>query len=104
VHGKDLSTNSLFCFLCDVCCLTDDAFLQEPLRGALTSNLRTMLQSLNSNNDCNEQIVQILITDHLDLGCALIESVATRKVLNLAFFFWYMKLLVGFRRVMFHIS
>ncbi|KAJ4795845.1 transcription regulator [Rhynchospora pubera] len=56
---------------------------KEPLRNALTSNLRTMLQALNSNNDNNEQIVQILITDHLDLGCALIESVATRKAVEI---------------------
>jgi Domain of unknown function (DUF3819) len=87
VHESiSLQKTLVYFVFCDVCFLTDDAFFQEPLRGALTSNLRTMLQSLNSNNDSNEQIVQILITDHLDLGCALIESVATRKVLNLAIF------------------
>lgn len=53
---------------------------QEPLRVALSSHLRSLIQNLNNNSETTEQIVHILINDNLDLGCALIETVATRKV------------------------
>ncbi|XP_078152405.1 uncharacterized protein LOC144547593 [Carex rostrata] len=56
---------------------------KKPLGEALTSNLRTMLQELDSNNDNNEKIIEILITDHLDLGCALIESMAKCKAVEI---------------------
>jgi CCR4-NOT transcription complex subunit 1 len=54
--------------------------LQEPLRVALLSHLRSLVQSLISNSETTEQIIHLLINDNLDLGCALIETVATRKV------------------------
>ncbi|GJN10063.1 hypothetical protein PR202_ga28123 [Eleusine coracana subsp. coracana] len=53
---------------------------KEPLRVALLSHLRSLLQNLISNSENTEQIIQLLINDNLDLGCALIETVATRKV------------------------
>ncbi|XP_074578118.1 uncharacterized protein LOC141834681 isoform X2 [Curcuma longa] len=56
---------------------------KEPLRVALSSNLRGLLQVLNVANDHVEQIVQILTTDHLDLGCAVIENVASEKAVEL---------------------
>lgn len=54
--------------------------LQEPLRVALLSHLRSLVQNLISNSETTEQISQILVNDNLDLGCALTETVATRKV------------------------
>jgi len=54
--------------------------LQEPLRVALLSNLRSLVQNLISNSETTEQISHILVNDNLDLGCALTETVATRKV------------------------
>lgn len=54
--------------------------LQEPLRVALLSHLRSLVQNLISNSETTEQIIQILVNDNLDLGCALTETVATRKV------------------------
>lgn len=54
--------------------------LQEPLRVALLSHLRSLVQNLISNSETAEQIIQILVNDNLDLGCALTETVATRKV------------------------
>lgn len=54
--------------------------LQEPLRVALLSHLRSLVQNLISNSETAEQISHILVNDNLDLGCALTETVATRKV------------------------
>jgi CCR4-NOT transcription complex subunit 1 len=54
--------------------------LQEPLRVALFSHLRSLVQNLISNSETTEQIIHVLVNENLDLGCALIESVATRKV------------------------
>ncbi|XP_010933666.1 uncharacterized protein [Elaeis guineensis] len=56
---------------------------KEPLRAALSSHLRSLLQSLNITSERIEQIIQILTTDHLDLGCALIENVASQKAVEL---------------------
>uniref|UniRef100_A0ACD5TIG6 Uncharacterized protein n=1 Tax=Avena sativa TaxID=4498 RepID=A0ACD5TIG6_AVESA len=56
---------------------------KEPLRVALSSHLRSLIQNLNNNNESTEQIVHILINDNLDLGCALIETVATRKAVEM---------------------
>ncbi|XP_072963541.1 uncharacterized protein [Typha angustifolia] len=56
---------------------------KEPLRVALTNHLRSLLQALNSNNENNEQIIQILTNDHLDLGCAVIEDVASQKAVEM---------------------
>ncbi|XP_073353318.1 uncharacterized protein [Aegilops tauschii subsp. strangulata] len=55
---------------------------KEPLRVALLSHLRSLTQNLASNSETLEQIVQILINDNLDLGCASIESVAARKAVD----------------------
>ncbi|KAM0835823.1 hypothetical protein ACQ4PT_062703 [Festuca glaucescens] len=52
---------------------------KEPLRVALSSHLRSLIQNLTSNSETVEQVIHILINDNLDLGCASIESVATRK-------------------------
>ncbi|XP_008796100.2 CCR4-NOT transcription complex subunit 1-like isoform X2 [Phoenix dactylifera] len=56
---------------------------KEPLRAALSSHLRSLLQTLNITSERMEQIIQILTTDHLDLGCALIENVASEKAVEL---------------------
>ncbi|XP_051196211.1 uncharacterized protein [Lolium perenne] len=56
---------------------------KEPLRVALSSHLRSLIQNLNNNSESTEQIVHILINDNLDLGCALIETVATRKAVEM---------------------
>ncbi|XP_062201118.1 uncharacterized protein LOC133903692 isoform X2 [Phragmites australis] len=55
---------------------------KEPLRVALLSHLRSLVQNLISNSETTEQIILILINDNLDLGCALIETVATRKAVE----------------------
>ncbi|KAK3124635.1 hypothetical protein QOZ80_7BG0589710 [Eleusine coracana subsp. coracana] len=56
---------------------------KEPLRVPLLSHLRSLLQNLISNSENTEQIIQLLINDNLDLGCALIETVATRKAVEM---------------------
>ena len=55
-------------------------FIQEPLRGSISSQLRTSLQGINVANEILEQAVQIVTNDNLDLGCAVIEQAATDKV------------------------
>nr|CAB3495279.1 unnamed protein product [Digitaria exilis] len=56
---------------------------KEPLRVALLSHLRSLVQNLISNSETSEQIIQILVNDNLDLGCALTETVATRKAVEM---------------------
>jgi CCR4-NOT transcription complex subunit 1 len=56
---------------------------KEPLRVALLSHLRSLVQNLISNSETTEQISQILVNDNLDLGCALTETVATRKAVEM---------------------
>ncbi|KAJ1296292.1 hypothetical protein BS78_01G288700 [Paspalum vaginatum] len=56
---------------------------KEPLRVALLSHLRSLVQNLISNSDTAEQISLILVNDNLDLGCALTETVATRKAVEM---------------------
>ncbi|PWZ44999.1 General negative regulator of transcription subunit 1 [Zea mays] len=53
---------------------------KEPLRVALYSNLRNLIQNLMSGSETIEQLIHTLINDNLDLGCAIIEAVATRQV------------------------
>eukprot|EP00267_Zea_mays_P037026 XP_008674112.1 general negative regulator of transcription subunit 1 [Zea mays] len=53
---------------------------KEPLRVALYSNLRNLIQNLMSGSETIEQLIHTLINDNLDLGCAIIEVVATRQV------------------------
>uniref|UniRef100_A0A0E0F0Y0 CCR4-Not complex component Not1 C-terminal domain-containing protein n=1 Tax=Oryza meridionalis TaxID=40149 RepID=A0A0E0F0Y0_9ORYZ len=56
---------------------------KEPLRVALSSHLRSLIQSITNNTESTEQIMLILVNDNLDLGCALIETVATRKAVEM---------------------
>ncbi|KAG8083810.1 hypothetical protein GUJ93_ZPchr0010g8112 [Zizania palustris] len=56
---------------------------KEPLRVALSSHLRGLIQGMTNNSETTEQIIHILINDNLDLGCALIETVATRKAVEM---------------------
>jgi len=56
---------------------------KEPLRVALLSHLRSLVQNLISNSETTEQISHILVNDNLDLGCALTETVATRKAIEM---------------------
>ncbi|KAL5670624.1 hypothetical protein ACJX0J_022845, partial [Zea mays] len=46
---------------------------KEPLRVALYSNLRNLIQNLMSGSETIEQLIHTLINDNLDLGCAIIE-------------------------------
>ncbi|KAF3780626.1 CCR4-NOT transcription complex subunit 1 [Nymphaea thermarum] len=58
---------------------------KEPLRLAISNQLRNYLPSVNMSNiasDVLEQVAQIVTNDNLDLGCALIEQVATDKALQ----------------------
>lgn len=55
---------------------------KEPLRVALSTHLRNFLQALNVNTEYMDHIIQILITDNLDLGCAVIENVASDKAVE----------------------
>ncbi|CAN6460845.1 unnamed protein product [Victoria cruziana] len=58
---------------------------KEPLRLAISNQLRSYLPSVNISNiatDVLDQVVQIVTNDNLDLGCALIEQVATDKALQ----------------------
>ncbi|KAJ0962000.1 hypothetical protein J5N97_029828 [Dioscorea zingiberensis] len=55
---------------------------KEPLRVALSNHLRNVLQALNVVTDI-DQIVQNITTDNLDLGCAVIENVASVKAVEL---------------------
>ncbi|PWZ58289.1 CCR4-NOT transcription complex subunit 1 [Zea mays] len=56
---------------------------KEPLRVALYSNLRNLIQNLMSGSETIEQLIHTLINDNLDLGCAIIEAVATRQAVEL---------------------
>jgi len=53
---------------------------KEPLRVALYTNLRNLIQNLMSGTETIEQLIHMLVNDNLDLGCAIIEAVATRQV------------------------
>ncbi|ONK63797.1 uncharacterized protein A4U43_C07F19040 [Asparagus officinalis] len=55
---------------------------KESLRVALSTHLRSLLQA-NVNSEYMDHIIQILITDNLDLGCAVIENVASDKAVEL---------------------
>ncbi|KAK7282098.1 hypothetical protein RIF29_10637 [Crotalaria pallida] len=54
----------------------------EPLRGSISSQLRTSIQNLSIGNEILEQAVQLVTDDNLDLGCAVIEQAATDKAIN----------------------
>ncbi|KAK7277081.1 hypothetical protein RIF29_18231 [Crotalaria pallida] len=55
---------------------------KEPLRGSISSQLRTSVQNLSIGNEILEQAVQLVTNDNLDLGCAVIEQAATDKAIN----------------------
>ncbi|TYH38529.1 hypothetical protein ES332_D12G116000v1 [Gossypium tomentosum] len=55
---------------------------KEPLRGSISSQLRSSLQGLNVGSDLLEQAVQLVTNDNLDLGCAVIEQAATDKAIQ----------------------
>ncbi|GLT84370.1 hypothetical protein SLE2022_026050 [Rubroshorea leprosula] len=55
---------------------------KEPLRGSISSQLRSTLQGLNVASDLLEQAVQLVTNDNLDLGCAVIEQAATDKAIQ----------------------
>ncbi|KAL4353352.1 hypothetical protein GQ457_06G032980 [Hibiscus cannabinus] len=55
---------------------------KEPLRGSISSQLRTSLQGLSIGSDLLEQAVQLVTNDNLDLGCAVIEQAATDKAIQ----------------------
>ncbi|XP_047948828.1 CCR4-NOT transcription complex subunit 1-like [Salvia hispanica] len=55
---------------------------KEPLRGSLSSQLRSSLQGLAIASDLLEQAFQLVINDNLDLGCVLIEQAATEKAVQ----------------------
>ncbi|OEL27045.1 CCR4-NOT transcription complex subunit 1 [Dichanthelium oligosanthes] len=55
---------------------------KEPLRVALYSHLRNLIQNLMSGSETIEQLIHMLVNDNLDLGCAIIESVATRQAVE----------------------
>ncbi|XP_028086459.1 uncharacterized protein LOC114287335 isoform X3 [Camellia sinensis] len=59
---------------------------KEPLCGSILSQLRNSLQGLNIASEL-EQAVQLVTNNKLDLGCALIEQAATKKVLRRPYLF-----------------
>ncbi|KAL5217094.1 hypothetical protein ABZP36_017778 [Zizania latifolia] len=75
-HSAHLMVGTLAGSLAHVTC-------KEPLRAALSSNLRSLIQTLNSNNETNEQLIHVLINDNLDPCCAIIASVAVRKAVEM---------------------
>ncbi|CAI9769351.1 unnamed protein product [Fraxinus pennsylvanica] len=54
---------------------------KEPLRGSISSQLRSTLQGSSISSELLEA-VQIVTNDNLDLGCALIEQAATEKAIQ----------------------
>ncbi|XP_039063628.1 CCR4-NOT transcription complex subunit 1-like isoform X2 [Hibiscus syriacus] len=55
---------------------------KEPLRGSISTHLRSSLQGLSIGSDLLEQAVQLVTNDNLDLGCAVIEQAATDKAIQ----------------------
>ncbi|XP_076917682.1 uncharacterized protein LOC143577845 isoform X1 [Bidens hawaiensis] len=57
---------------------------KEPLRGSISSQLRSNLQALNVNiaSELLEHAIQLVTNDNLDLGCAFIEQAATEKAVQ----------------------
>ncbi|XXG66487.1 hypothetical protein AAC387_Pa06g0046 [Persea americana] len=54
---------------------------KEPLRGAMSNQLRNILQS-NIGGELLEHAIQLVTNDNLDLGCAVIEQAATERALQ----------------------
>ncbi|KAL3814967.1 hypothetical protein ACJIZ3_016235 [Penstemon smallii] len=55
---------------------------KEPLRGSISSQLRSLLQGSSISSELLEQAVQLVTNDNLDLGCVLIEQAATEKAVQ----------------------
>ncbi|KAL3616494.1 hypothetical protein CASFOL_039884 [Castilleja foliolosa] len=55
---------------------------KEPLRGSISTQLRSALQGLSQASDILETAVQLVTNDNLDLGCVLIEQAATEKAVQ----------------------
>ncbi|EFJ39979.1 hypothetical protein VOLCADRAFT_108387 [Volvox carteri f. nagariensis] len=55
---------------------------KDPLRISLTNQLRQMLQPQVADAAMLDQIISVLVTDNLDLGCNLIERAATDKAVR----------------------
>ncbi|GIL66130.1 hypothetical protein Vafri_19725 [Volvox africanus] len=55
---------------------------KDPLRISLTNQLRQMLQPHVADAAMLDQIISVLVTDNLDLGCTLIERAATDKAVR----------------------
>ncbi|CAI5954737.1 unnamed protein product, partial [Closterium sp. NIES-65] len=54
---------------------------KEPLRVAMANHLRTLLQAALAGAEL-EQVAQLLVSDNLDLGCAVIEKAASEKAVR----------------------
>ncbi|KAK1304862.1 hypothetical protein QJS10_CPB11g00341 [Acorus calamus] len=54
---------------------------KELLRKALSSHLRSLLQTMTVANDLLEQIIQLIIHDNLESGCSYIKQATTEKAL-----------------------
>ncbi|KAJ7514921.1 hypothetical protein O6H91_23G065800 [Diphasiastrum complanatum] len=74
-HSANLMVASLAGSLAHVTC-------KEPLRVAMATHLRNLLQALSISGKVLDQAVQIVTNDNLDLGCAVIEKAATEKALR----------------------
>ncbi|KAH7284495.1 hypothetical protein KP509_34G056500 [Ceratopteris richardii] len=74
-HSGNLMVASLAGSLAHVTC-------KEPLRAAMATHLRSMLQGLSITGDVLDSAVLLITNDNLDLGCAVIEKSATEKALH----------------------
>lgn len=55
---------------------------KEPLRFSISSWLQSILQGSGLTNEIMEQVVQLVIEDNLELGCAIIALAAADKALQ----------------------
>lgn len=55
--------------------------VKEPLRNAITNHLKSLLRGVSNGADL-DQAIQLIITENLDLGCAVVEKAATEKGLR----------------------
>lgn len=74
-HSSNLMVASLAGSLAHVTC-------KEPLRVAMVTHLKTLLQAFSVTGDVLDQTVSVMTNDNLDLGCAVIEQAATEKALR----------------------
>lgn len=74
-HSSNLMVASLAGSLAHVTC-------KEPLRVAMVTHLKSLLQAFSITGDVLDQTVSVITNDNLDLGCAVIEQAATEKALR----------------------